>query len=158
MYTAAGKPLPGAQVSITNGPETRTNERGEWTIADAPVGTRMLEARALGYYPDRRRVDVIAGAPLVHVALSTLRAVLDTVRISASRNGNVRNLMEFQDRKRSGQGRYLTNADILEQNPILTSQPFRSMSGVGLKWTRIRTNDICSCVAIRETGARRRFT
>ncbi|MEO8577042.1 MAG: carboxypeptidase-like regulatory domain-containing protein, partial [Gemmatimonadales bacterium] len=130
VFTTGGKPLPGAQVSISGGAETRTNDQGEWTIVDAPIGTRMLDVRALGFYPDRRRVDVIEGAPLVHVALSTLRAVLDTVRISATRNSNVRNLMEFQDRRRSGMGRYLTSADITKQNPVLTSELFRSMSGV----------------------------
>ena len=130
VFTSGGKPLPGAAVSIVDGPDTRSNERGEWALVDAPPGTRMLEVRALGFYPDRRRVDVIAGAPLVHVALSTLRAVLDTVRISATRNSNVRNLMEFQHRRRSGTGKYLTIADILKQNPVLTSELFRSMSGV----------------------------
>ncbi len=48
-----GKPLVNAQVGITNGPTTRTNERGEWTLTAAPAGTRALEVRAVGYYPAR---------------------------------------------------------------------------------------------------------
>ena len=45
----------------------------------------MLEVRALGYYPDRRQVNVVDNGPPVRVTLSTLRAVLDTVRIRATR-------------------------------------------------------------------------
>src|SRR5262245_12912485 len=57
------RPLNGAVVGIVDGPQTRTNERGEWSIVGAPIGTRMLEIRALGYYPTRRVIDVIDGAP-----------------------------------------------------------------------------------------------
>lgn len=128
-----GKPLPNAQVSITDGPQTRANERGEWTISDAPVGTRMLEVRALGYYPERRRVDVVSGAPPVRVALSTLKAVLDTVKIRASRlsSGHVSG---FHDRRRSGMGRYITAEDIARRHPVVTSDLFRTMSGVRLEY------------------------
>ena len=41
--------------------------------------------------------------------------------------------MEFQQRRRSGNGRYLTTADISKQNPVLTSELFRSMSGVRIE-------------------------
>jgi len=133
VFTAAGKPLLGAHVSIMDGPTTRSSESGEWTLVNAPVGTRILEVHALGFYPDRRRVDVITGSPLVHVALSTLRAVLDTVRISATRRGNDRNLLEFQARRRSGNGQYLTSTEIARRNPFLTSELFRSMSGVRME-------------------------
>ena len=130
VYTSGGKPLAGANVRITDGPETRTNEQGEWAIVNSPPGTRMLEVYALGFYPERRRVDVIAGAPAVHVALSTLRAVLDTVRISATRRGNDRDLIDFNNRRRTGIGQYITATDIVRRNPVLTSELFRSMSGV----------------------------
>ena len=64
---AGGRPLAGAQVSFVDGPSTRANARGEWTLSDAPSGTRTLEVRALGYYPERRVVDVVDGAPSVAV-------------------------------------------------------------------------------------------
>src|SRR5262249_21734225 len=67
-----GRPLNGALVGIVDGPQTRTNDRGEWNLIGAPSGTRMLEIRALGYYPTRRPVDVIDGAPPIRIALPTL--------------------------------------------------------------------------------------
>src|SRR5205814_3737081 len=46
VTAAEGAPLAGALVSLTDGPQTRTNERGQWTLVDAPIGTRMVEVRA----------------------------------------------------------------------------------------------------------------
>jgi hypothetical protein len=130
VAVAGGRPLAGAQVSITDGPQTRANERGEWTLLNAPIGTRMLEVRALGYYPDRRPVNVVAGAAPVRVALSTLKAVLDTVRVSAARLRYDRDRNAFQQRRRSGLGRYLTAEDIARRHPIVTSDLFRILPGL----------------------------
>ena len=129
IAAVGGKPLAGAQVSIAGGPHVSANERGEWTLTDAPMGTRMLEVRALGYYPERRRVDVVAGAAPVHVALSTFKAVLDTVRIRASRLAD-RHDSGFESRRRSGAGRYLTAQDISRRGSLFTSDIFRTISGV----------------------------
>ena len=129
VAVAGGKPLAGAQVSIAGGPHVSANERGEWTLTDAPMGTRMLEVRALGYYPERRRVDIVAGAAPVHVALSTFQAVLDTVRIRASRLAD-RHDSGFESRRRNGAGRYLTAQDIARRGSLFTSDIFRMISGV----------------------------
>ena len=128
---AEGAPLAGAQVSIAGGPQTRANERGEWTLVGLPLGSRMLEIRAMGFYPERRGVDVVTGAAPVAVALSTLRAVLDTVRVRAAR------LLRpdpdgFQERRRVGAGRYLTAEDVMRRQPMAASDVFRNLSGIRL--------------------------
>lgn len=133
VAASAGKPLAGAIVSIADGPQTLANARGEWTLAQAPVGTRILEVRALGYYPERRPVNVVVGAAPIRVALSTLKAVLDTVRITASRNAYNRDAAGFQHRRRSGVGRYLTPDDIRRRQPVVTSDLFRNLPGVRLE-------------------------
>ncbi len=129
VAAVGGQPLAGAQASIVDGPQTRANERGEFALTDAPYGTRMLEVRAVGYYPVRRRVDVVAGAAPVHVALSTLKSVLDTVKVMATRR-EWRDIKEFQERRRSGAGRYLGADDIMRRHPIVSSDIFRNISGV----------------------------
>ncbi len=128
-----GAPLAGARVGVIGGPQVRANEKGEWTIADAPAGTRMLEVRAIGFYPERRAVDVTQGAPVVRTMLSTMRAVLDTVRITAQRR--TRDLTEFNDRRRSGQGQYTTADQIARLNPVTTSDLFRNMQAVHLDFS-----------------------
>ncbi|MCY7380672.1 MAG: carboxypeptidase regulatory-like domain-containing protein [Gemmatimonadaceae bacterium] len=128
-----GGPIVGAQVSMVSGSRTRTNERGEFTLLNAPAGTRTLEVRALSFYPERRAVDVIADGPLIRVALSTLKAVLDTVRVTASRPAD-RMRSGFLERRRSGVGRFLTQEDIRRRHPIVTSDIFRTVSGVRVQY------------------------
>lgn len=127
--TTNGLPIAGALVSISDGPQSRTNERGEWTITDAPAGTRMLEVRALGYYPERRPIDVISGAQPLHIALSTMRSVLDTVKVNATRL-SAQQQAEFNHRRRSGMGRYLSAEEIARRQAVYTSDLFRSIPGV----------------------------
>jgi hypothetical protein len=133
VAAAGGLPLAGAQVRIADGPQARADERGEWTIVDAPLGTRMLEVRAIGQYPARQPVDVVEGAAPVKVVLSTLRAMLDTVRILAARPVYNRDRDGFDLRRRSGLGRYLTPQDIVRRNPTVTSDLFRMLPGVRLQ-------------------------
>ena len=120
-----GQPIRGARVVLTDGPSTTTDERGEWSLTQAPAGTRMLEVRAVGLYPERRPVNVVADAPPIHIAMNTLRAVLDTVNIRAVRLADIRN---FEGRRRGGSGRFLGVRDIMrhrgkEMSDILRMQP-----------------------------------
>ena len=128
VVTAGGQPLPNAHVGIADGPQAIANERGEWSIVNAPAGTRILEARAVGYYPERRSVNVIDGAPPVRIVLATLKSVLDTVKVTASRL-RLRNT-GFEERSRSGPGKYVTPVDIARRAPRETSDLFRRLSGV----------------------------
>ncbi len=131
VINAGGQPLSGARVSIIDGPQTRTNESGEWTLHNAPVGTRMLEVRSVGYYPDRRPVDVVVGAPPVWTALSTMKAVLDTVRVVAAHRSRFEQ-SGFEERRHTAAGRFLTAMEIEKRLPIVTSDIFRTMLGVRL--------------------------
>jgi hypothetical protein len=126
-----GRPLAGAHLSIANGPRTQTNERGEWTLSGAPEGTRTLEVRALGYYPMRIPVHVIAGVPPMPVEMSLVQAVLDTIRVLAA-SPKARNLREFEERRRSGIGHYITASDIARQHVQVPSELFRMVPGVRL--------------------------
>jgi hypothetical protein len=58
------------------------------------------------------------------------RTVLDTMKVTAARidSGHA----EFEERRRSGVGRYITEADLARRNVAYTSEVFRSVPGVGL--------------------------
>jgi hypothetical protein len=126
------RPLAGAIVHLSDGPTARTDDRGAWTLANAPLGTRVLEVRSVGYYPDRRAVHVVGGMPPVQVALSTFKSVLDTVKVIAQgvtdRHGS-----GFEDRKRTGLGRYLASTDLERRGAIFTSDAFKNLAGVRLE-------------------------
>lgn len=124
-----GRPLAGALVRIAGGPVATVNEHGEWTISDAPTGTRMLDVRAVGYYAQHRPVDVITNAAPVQITLSSFRAFLDTVRVTARRVAD-RHDSGFEFRRRAGAGQYLTAEQIERVGAFVASDVFRGMSGV----------------------------
>lgn len=129
LASATGRPIANAQVALANGPEARADERGEWTLADAPLGTATLEARAVGYAPARRVVDVVPDAPRVTLRLETLKAVLDTIRVTEQ--AVTRNMMQFDVRRRAnGGGRFLTAAQIARMRPFNTSDLLKNLAGV----------------------------
>ena len=124
-----GRPLAGAQVGIVGGPQVRANARGEWTLTDAPSGTRTLETRAVGFYPQRLIVDVVDGAAAVVVAMPTMSSVLETMRVVSARNRQ-ETVRGFQERSRTGMGRFLSAQDIARHQPLMTSDLFYMVPGV----------------------------
>ncbi|MFO0093746.1 MAG: TonB-dependent receptor plug domain-containing protein [Gemmatimonadaceae bacterium] len=128
-HASSGRPIAGVQVGIVNGPQTRSNARGEWELVGAPEGTRRLAARAVGFYPDRQTIDVVAEAAPVELSLATLRSVLDTVKVTA-RYAVYSVQREFMERARSGVGRYITAADIQRSNPLFITDMLRNVPGL----------------------------
>lgn len=126
-----GKPLADAQVFFANGPQVRADARGEWTFADAPGGTRLLEIRAVGFYPERRTVNVVDGAAPVRVALKTYKSVIDTLKVVAQYD-RFSNLDGFRERSRRGLGRFLTASDIAKRSPTVTTDLFMMVPGLSV--------------------------
>jgi hypothetical protein len=131
VRTRDGAPLVGAQVAMLDGPSTRTNERGEWSLTGAPAGTRSLEVRAVGFYPDRRTLTVSASTPRVDTRLETLKAVLDTMKVVANLPPSI--VAEFNTRRRTLPGRFLAPEDIARRGPTQVSDLFKSIPGVYLE-------------------------
>ena len=130
VTAVGGRPLAGAQVGIRNGPQTRADERGAFTLTGIPTGTRMLDVRAVTYAPLELPVDIIEGAAPLRIALVSTKSVLDTVKIRADLLGD-HNEQEFlRRRKHGGAGRFMTAEEIAERNPILAVDLIRSMPGI----------------------------
>jgi len=122
--------LEGARVGIRNGSQTRSDAQGGWRLSGVPTGTRTLDVRALTFAPYSHAVDVVDGAAPVVVSMTSLKSLLDTVRIIATRSGN-RHRFEFMQRKRSsGSGRFITEEEIAARQPFYTSDLFRNVPNV----------------------------
>lgn len=132
VVTADGaRPLPNADVIIGKTQRVRTDERGVFTLAGIPTGTRMMDVRALGYAPITLPVDVIDGAAPLRIALVSLKAMLDTVTVRGRLAGSVALEGFERRRKHSGaNGRFMTAEDIAKRNPIQVADMFRSMPGI----------------------------
>lgn len=136
-----GRPLADAQIGVVDGPQTRANARGEWSIDNAPEGTRAIEVRAVGYYPVRRAVNILHGAAtgaepsggsaLIRVDMVTFKSVLETVKVTAN-YAKYENRIGFLNRSRSGLGHFLSAEDIARRYNMVTSELFRMVPGLFL--------------------------
>ena len=122
-------PLANAIVRIAEGPMARADDAGRWTLARVPTGSRVLETRAVGFYPDRSVVDVIDGAPSLRLRLSSFHAVLDTVRVVAS-GGSMDRLGGFAERQRSGIGQFISARDMQRLGFNDIADAFKRLRGV----------------------------
>jgi hypothetical protein len=128
-----GRPLANAQVGVVNGPSTRTNDKGEWTLTEVPAGTRTLEVRAVGYFPMRLTTNLQHNADAPLIALSSTKSVLETVKVRAG-YWRYADLKGFRERQRSGVGRFYTERDIDARASLTTSDLLRSMSGILIEY------------------------
>lgn len=129
---ADGGPMADAHVAIIDGPDARTNARGEWTLGAVPTGTRILEVRALGHYPERRVVHVTADVPPLHLSLSTFKAVMDTIKVVSTRLYD-RDRSGFERRRVMGAGYGFDSERIARLRPSYTSELLRMVPGIRMR-------------------------
>lgn len=127
----AATPIAGAEVIVAGARSVRTNARGEFAVADAPAGTRMIEVRAVGFFPFRGPVNVIDGTAPLHLELATLKNALATVRVTSHRTSN-ENMRDFEFRRKTGIGRFITAAELERRQPVTVSDIFRFIPGMSL--------------------------
>ncbi len=125
----SNRPVADATVSVPNGPSVRTNAKGEFVLDAVPAGSRTLDVRAMGFYPERLMVNAIDRAPQVDVSMHSFRSVLDTVKVLANyQRYSLR--QELAQRQRMGIGRFITEREIERRTPIVLSDLLMTIPGV----------------------------
>lgn len=123
------RPLADAEVRFVNGPSTRTNDKGEWVLPDAPVGTRLVDVRAVGYFPARQTLDVRGDMESLSTDLNTLKSVLDTVKTVAL-YPRYTLAEDIKERARSTSGIFMTFNDPMLKNAMMVSDALSMTRGV----------------------------
>ncbi len=127
-----GAPL--ANVRLTfweTGDEVTTGSSGNYEIDSLPPGSATLEARALGYLPLTRTVDIHPSAPAVaHFVMESRKTYLDTVRVVGTRVYDSPRYRAFLERKKRGFGYFMDEDQIERRNPFYVSDLFRMVPGV----------------------------
>ena len=126
-----GRPVSNAHVLVWGTTaDVTTNERGAFTLEGLPGGTHSLEIRAIGYVPVTRVVHLAASRPAtIDIRLDKAAVILATETV----RGTVlysRKLEEFERRRRSGFGKYLTPEDIERRPHARLGQLLQGMLGV----------------------------
>ncbi|MDF1503296.1 carboxypeptidase-like regulatory domain-containing protein [Roseisolibacter sp. H3M3-2] len=135
VRTAEGAPIANAVATVAGAPPARTDAGGAFRLDGAPAGTRMLVVRAVGYVPEERVVEArpADGEP-VEVRLQSTRALLDTIRVRATRDNPVaRRLGEFAFRRKSiGAGTAFDSLRLRRTGATRASDLFRQVPGASL--------------------------
>jgi hypothetical protein len=133
VRATGGRPIAGARVALAGTRDTAVaGEDGTFSLARVPAGSQTLEVRAVGYLPARIGVDLFAGEVpnTTTVSLLSLRAYLDTVRVTGERVYH-RDATGFEQRRRTwGSGTFLDRAAIARRVAVQTTDLLRTMPGV----------------------------
>ncbi|HEX2717163.1 MAG TPA: carboxypeptidase regulatory-like domain-containing protein [Gemmatimonadaceae bacterium] len=128
----SGSPLGGARVALAGSPLVVTTDAdGRYSLGGLPGGTQTLEARAIGYIPIARSVNLQPNRTVNRdIRFDSAARILEAVEVRAdvvfSRAEN-----EF-NQARKGPGYFIDREAIDRRNPFRTSDLLRSAPGVQL--------------------------
>lgn len=123
LHGAAEQPVADAIVELAAiGLSTRTDSLGRYRFSAVPVGEHQVAARAVGYDGWTGALRFAAGDTVeVDILLGTALTKLAKMRVTAAASDGwtALNLREFEDRRRTGLGKFLTK-DYFEANEGLS--------------------------------------
>lgn len=129
----AAMPIPAAEVVVAGTAiAARTDHRGAFHFDALRPGAFTLTVRRLGFRSRSDQFRTSAGDTLqLLLDLVAVPAALAEVTVTGKREPRrSRWLDEFESRRESGFGAFVTRADIEKRQPIRTSDLFRTISGV----------------------------
>lgn len=129
---SSGSPVSNASVSARDArTHTRTDERGNFRLANLPIGPVDLTIRRLGFDPTRLTVRVVeASSDTVHIVLVDNAEELAAITVSADAMRQRKSIEGFYERAARGIGTYITRDDILARRATSTLDLFRGVPGL----------------------------
>ena len=133
-----GLGVPAAQIVVLESKKSITaDSSGKYRI-DLPIGTSHLMVGALGFIPREVSVEVMAGTitdkPIQLDSISRGRTTeaqsLPGVAVSASSAPVNYRLVDFERRRQTGRGQYLTEDEIVKSGAYNVADAVKSMRGV----------------------------
>lgn len=136
VKTADGTPIAGATVAIPDFARTAvTDSGGAFTFAGAPLGTRNVVVRRLGFLPARIPVDLTSrGTHRLDVVLREHALVIDPMYVIARRERALARV-GFTSRREKGVGEFRTRQDFERQNPTYLTDIVGTIRGVRIDYT-----------------------
>jgi hypothetical protein len=136
---ASGGPVANAQILlVTEGRLVESDSAGHYSFPALPLGTVHLRVRARSYPQSELVVQLSAGDDLqIPIVLDSTVATgtpqqLDAIAVTAPAPIANYRLMDFERRKRSGLGQYLTDDEIQRSGAANLQDVTRGMRGVTL--------------------------
>jgi hypothetical protein len=140
----AGAPLPGAEVTLLGSSTVRalTSDSGTFRLGGLPTGSVVLSVRRLGFEPATFTAQLRAGK--VHratLALTPSAQSLPTVAVSDTIQKS-HWLDQFESRRSSQRGTFITRADIERKSARNGSDLLRTVPGVRITPGNLGSSDV----------------
>ena len=136
VTNAAGEPVPSARVMIWGAStQATTNDRGAFLLDSLPGGTHTIDVRAIGYIPVRRVVHLSPDNPVwANVSLGERAVALPTVTVRGELI-YMRQLAEFERRRRGALGQFVASQEILRRPSGMSALTLlQNVNGVIMRW------------------------
>lgn len=145
VETTTAAPVASAQVRLFGTSHfTTTREDGQFRLSGLPGGTQAIEVMALGYYPQRIRLELgDDNAPAI-VKLERTATVLDSIRVIARRMRGVANggRNEYEERLLRGRGMFIREEDIERRHPFVTTDLLKTLPGLVASTARSSADEV----------------
>lgn len=130
---SAGTRIQGVEVvSLRDRSATRTDSAGRFLLALLPSGSTDLSLRRIAYEPVVISVDVPESDTTdIEITLGDAARSLAAVVVT-DRADHIRSLVEFESRRKTGAGHFITRADIEKRHPLRLSDMVRTIPGVAI--------------------------
>jgi hypothetical protein len=127
-------PIPGAVVALKGGgrPPISVDSMGRFVQTGLASGSHRLEARAIGYVVGSWMIVLVEGDTVrdLRLALHQREYVLPAVEATADAVSPDRDLREFERRRASGRGVFITRDELEQERPATLADILRTVPGV----------------------------
>ena len=129
---SALRPLDNASAWILGtGVELATRANGRFRMLDVPAGEYIVVVRKIGYAPFSTVIQVPASDTIrPSFELAKADVSLDTIRVTAAAPKFSPMLQEFEERRKTGRGQFITEADIRKLNFAQLGDYLRTMHSI----------------------------
>jgi hypothetical protein len=131
--SASGQPIKGATVYIANGGKTTTDAQGVFHLKNVDPLKDIMQVRSVGYVPSASRFARRPPGSEVDVGtipLQPLAVMLDSLTVEAQLTAQDHRLADFYRRRANSAGKFFTKTEIVQRNPMFTSDLLRSVTGL----------------------------
>lgn len=130
---SAGTRIQGVEVvALRAGSTTRTDSAGRFLLAALPAGSADLSLRRIAYEPVVISVDVPeSDTTEIEITLGGAAQSLAAVVVN-DRAERTRSLVEFESRRKTGVGHFITRAEIEKRHPLRLSDMVRTIPGAAI--------------------------
>jgi len=131
LIDSTKQPIAAAEITLVDLASTvLTDDHGVFQFSDVPPGSHHLTARRVGYGLLDASIDMAPNQTTQRTLHLSRAAALDSVVVNAATRDQ--GMREFEERRRTGLGRFLTRAELAPMDGLTLVEALTSVRGVSI--------------------------